>query len=629
MTAPGGRRLAAVAIASVLATGLLAASAGTVGANERATGTGGGALDAHGSVEEVYVLDAPPGVQARLERSGDVVAKKKVDDEGSVLFENVKPGAGYTVVAGSGKGSTSQPVRVLAPDDHPDQSFYDGQTLEPGLNYLETRDGTTLAATVRLPGPIEDGPYPTVIEYSGYDPANPDDPEPSTLIGGVLGYATVGVNLRGTGCSGGAFDAFEQLQALDGYDVVETVAAQPWVEFGKVGMVGISYPGIMQLYIAGTQPPHLAAISPLSVIDDIYRATLYPGGILNTGFASTWAAERQADAEPGGQPWAQKRIDEGDETCIANQALRGQNHELADDIEANEFYTPGKRADAITPYQFVDRIDVPVFLAGAWQDEQTGGHFPDMLNRFTSAPIVRFTMTNGTHSDSLGPALITRLGEFLDLYVARAHSRGTRRGAQPRARPLRQPHGRGRRRAAARPLPRHELRGGEAGVRAGAGGADPVRERRRPAGRAHRSRCSRPASRSGPRRRRRPRPGTSGPTARSPTASRPRRTAPTATSPTRAAGPRPASRASRSRRRGPRNRRTRGSRSRTAPRSSYLSEPLTADTAMVGTGSVDLWVQSTAKDADLAGDAHRGPAGRQGGLRPERPPARQPPRHRS
>jgi predicted acyl esterase len=418
MTAPGGRRLAAVAIASVLATGVLAASAGTVGASGRTAGSGGNALDAHGSVEEVYVLDAPPGVRARLERGGDTVATKKVDDQGSVLFENVKPGAGYTVVAGGGNGSTSKPVRVLAPSDHPEQSFYDAQTLEPGLNYLETRDGTTLAATVRLPGPIEDGPYPTVIEYSGYDPANPDDPEPSTLIGGVLGYATVGVNLRGTGCSGGAFDAFEQLQALDGYDVVETVAAQPWVEFGTVGMVGISYPGIMQLYTAGTQPPHLAAISPLSVIDDIYRATLYPGGILNTGFASTWAAERQADAEPGGQPWAQKRIDEGDETCAANQALRGQNHVLADDIEANAFYEPGKRADAITPYQFVDRIDVPVFLAGAWQDEQTGGHFPDMLDRFTSAPIVRFTMTNGTHSDSLGPALITRLGEFLDLYVA-------------------------------------------------------------------------------------------------------------------------------------------------------------------------------------------------------------------
>jgi hypothetical protein len=42
-----------------------------------------------------------------------------------------------------------------------------------------------------------------------------------------------------------------------------------------------------------------------------------------------------------------------------------------------------------------------------------------MLDRFDSAPLVRFTITNGTHSDSLGPAVITRLEEFLDLYVAR------------------------------------------------------------------------------------------------------------------------------------------------------------------------------------------------------------------
>ena len=55
-------------------------------------------------------------------------------------------------------------------------------------------------------------------------------------------------------------------------------------------MVGISYPGIEQLYVARTQPPHLAAITPLSVLDDSYRGTLWPGGILNTGFAEPWAS---------------------------------------------------------------------------------------------------------------------------------------------------------------------------------------------------------------------------------------------------------------------------------------------------------------------------------------------------
>ena len=49
--------------------------------------------------------------------------------------------------------------------------------------------------------------------------------------------------MRGTGCSGGAFDFFEQLQSTDGYDAIETIAAQPWVAHHKVGMVGLSYPG--------------------------------------------------------------------------------------------------------------------------------------------------------------------------------------------------------------------------------------------------------------------------------------------------------------------------------------------------------------------------------------------------
>jgi len=46
----------------------------------------------------------------------------------------------------------------------------------------------------------------------------------------------------------------------------------------EVGMVGISYPGISQLFVAATQPPSLNSITPLSVLDDSYRSTLYPGG---------------------------------------------------------------------------------------------------------------------------------------------------------------------------------------------------------------------------------------------------------------------------------------------------------------------------------------------------------------
>ncbi len=62
-------------------------------------------------------------------------------------------------------------------------------------------------------------------------------------------------------------------------------------------MAGVSYGGISQLFVAATRPPSLAAITPLSVIDNT-QTTLYPGGILNTGFALSWAKDRVHDALP-------------------------------------------------------------------------------------------------------------------------------------------------------------------------------------------------------------------------------------------------------------------------------------------------------------------------------------------
>src|SRR6185369_12745143 len=121
---------------------------------------------------------------------------------------------------------------------------------------------------------------------------------PSTAIAQALGYATVGVNMRGSGCSGGVLDLFDLPTTADGYDVVEAVAAQPWAQGHKVGMVGISFPGISQLFVGGVRPPHLAALTPLSVIADIYRAPGFPGGIFNNGFGQSWLTDRKNDGQP-------------------------------------------------------------------------------------------------------------------------------------------------------------------------------------------------------------------------------------------------------------------------------------------------------------------------------------------
>ena len=310
--------------------------------------------------------------------------------------------------------AVSEPFEVMARDDHAEEAFYSDQEIGDGFGYVTMRDGVQLSIKVDLPGPIEDGPYPTVVEYSGYGISNPDATEPGSMIAGLFGYATVGVNMRGTGCSGGVFDVFSPAQQADGYDAIEAIAAQPWVMGNKVGMVGLSYSGIAQLYAAATQPPSLAAITPLSVIEDAWQMA-WPGGMYNSGFTEQWLAQRNAQAESGGTDWVQELVDGGDETCAQNLEIRSQNPDFGEFTRALENRPPD--SDSRDLALLVADIDVPVFLTGAWQDEQTGPLFGNMLDDFDSAPVTRFTLFNGRHPDGYSPLVLTRWLEFLELYV--------------------------------------------------------------------------------------------------------------------------------------------------------------------------------------------------------------------
>jgi predicted acyl esterase len=404
------------------------------------------AFEAHGSAKQVYVTGLPANAQASLlDSSGATVYTQNADSEGGLLFREVTPGSRYRVRVAS-TSEESGPITVHSDAAKPwDSGVYNQEIPENGYTYLKTRDGTELAIDVHPPtSPAgEPGvpsmfhfpelpipgvptvsytkPYPTLIEYSGYGYANPKGPENGiAVLANLMGFAVVDVNMRGTGCSGGAFDFFEPLENLDGYDVIETIARQKWVAGGKVGMLGISYGGISQLFTAQTQPQDLAAIAPLSVIDAT-ATTLYPGGILNTGFAVAWAEQRQQNAEPAspghGQAWANEQIEKGDTRCKANQALHGQAANLKEKIAANSTYNASV-ADPLDPITFVKKIKVPTFMACQFEDEQTGGHCADLAQHFTGTEHKWFTFTNGAHIDSLDPATYNRLYDFLELYVA-------------------------------------------------------------------------------------------------------------------------------------------------------------------------------------------------------------------
>ncbi|MGH9210279.1 MAG: CocE/NonD family hydrolase [Acidimicrobiales bacterium] len=408
-------------------------------------------------VELVTVSGADPDQRLSLyDSSGEMVATDVADATGRAHFAYVLDDPQMTVEEAVAEGAStghaldpgsyllrdddadpalaSEPFEVLDRDEVPEAAFYesqqlegvelditgqpvDGAALEDGFQYLEMRDGVQLSAMVRFPDRslYGDGPWPTVVEYSGYGPSNPDAEEAGSRLARSFGYATVSVNMRGTGCSGGVFDTFNPAQQADGYDVVETVARQPWVLHGHVGMVGLSYSGISQLYTASTAPPSLAAVTAQSVIADSWLQA-WPGGIYNSGFTRQWLAERERASGAGGTEWVQARIDGGDDTCAEAVVDHGLSLDFAAFTHALDMRPDD--ADARDLRQLVQGVDTAVFLTGAFQDEQTGAFFGAMLDEFERARTLRIGLWNGRHPDGYSTMNVGQLYEFLELYVA-------------------------------------------------------------------------------------------------------------------------------------------------------------------------------------------------------------------
>lgn len=279
-------------------------------------------------------------------------------------------------------------------------------------------DGTSLAWQVYLPdakrfGP---GPYATVLDYSGYSPA-------STFydgLGGTFleqGYAVAGVNIRGTACSGGTFDYFEPKEWKDGYDAVEFLAARSW-STGDVAMVGKSYPGITQLYVAPMRPPHLRAIVPGAFFSDAYRDVAYPGGIQDAVFTAGFSLASQ----PGNtlSAYDKNLHEEQDPTCIANQAGHAANPAFNPFVQINSHpYDDKAEYEDRGPYALAKNVQVPVMVQLAWQDEELGARGIDYVNRLPKTTPWRAILTNGDHGEYYDEFNKAEIFRFLALYVKR------------------------------------------------------------------------------------------------------------------------------------------------------------------------------------------------------------------
>ena len=146
------------------------------------------------------------------------------------------------------------------------------------------RDGVRLAFDIYRPGSggaFVDGRFPAIMLHTPYDKATKRYTEIADSFV-PRGYAVVLVDMRDRYRSEGSGTYFHSATPHtgdDGYDIVEWIAAQSWSN-GRVGTVGSSYAGQVQIRTALERPPHLTAIWPDVVTTNNFANCSREGGAM-------------------------------------------------------------------------------------------------------------------------------------------------------------------------------------------------------------------------------------------------------------------------------------------------------------------------------------------------------------
>lgn len=261
--------------------------------------------------------------------------------------------------------------------------------------YITVDPGIRLRFTVDRPAGR--GRFPVALNYDGYcagtGAAGCNDPQLSAKLL-AAGYAVLGVNLQGTGCSSGSFDFRAHEESTEGAAVVTWAANQQW-STGRIGLFGDSFPGLTQPGIAALRPKGLAAIAPFQVVDDVYRDVAYPGGVMNAEFGAFWGIADQPSSEAANLGTA---APQGDSECIGNYASN-----RAENVRSNIFLNAVQHQWDDSYWQSKEvgraaaRIDVPTLGCLSWQDDEVGSRPGWSLFRRIRPEKLWMVGTNGYH----------------------------------------------------------------------------------------------------------------------------------------------------------------------------------------------------------------------------------------
>lgn len=158
------------------------------------------------------------------------------------------------------------------------------------------RDGVKLATDLYFPvakpatsggpaSPVPPAKLPVILTRTPY---KKDMDEMGGNFYAHRGYVAAIQDCRGRFASQGRWEPFVN-EPKDGYDAVEWLASRDWSS-GKVGMIGGSYVGWVQLWAASEKPPHLTTIIPnVAPPDPFYNMPYEYGAFFVLG--SMWWSE--------------------------------------------------------------------------------------------------------------------------------------------------------------------------------------------------------------------------------------------------------------------------------------------------------------------------------------------------
>ena len=228
---------------------------------------------------------------------------------------------------------------------------------------ITMRDGIRLSANVFLP--TEEGRWPVILERSPYGAKNDDWYVKRALYFASRGYAYVLQDVRGRFDSEGHFHPWDQ-EINDGRDTLDWCGTQRW-STASVGMMGMSYMGLVQWLAAPTGSPYLKTIIPHACAADYFMYGMnYSGGAFMHYINLPWAMRNSARSRQSQAPYDWDRAFRLLPILTADQVLTGRSidfyHEWVLHSTYDEYW---KTVSNFGKYQ---HMDMPILQICGWLD---------------------------------------------------------------------------------------------------------------------------------------------------------------------------------------------------------------------------------------------------------------------